>query len=117
MNINQKTSQLFVLDDKYLRISFNNKDSIIKSNLEGTVYDAIKDITIKKPSQNNRALCLCRTKSSKYLFEDDCLQADDICTEHEKEITSNNVPFAIFGRGNYNLVIEKTSDRITIKNE
>jgi len=117
LGINQKTTQLFVLDEKYLLISFNNKDSVIKENLEGTVYDTIKDITIKKPAQYKVALCLCKTKNSKYLFEDDCLQADDICTEYEKEITNNGIPFKIFGRENYNLVVEKTFDKINIKNE
>lgn len=115
LGINQKTMQLFVLDEKYLVISFNDKDSITSEYNE--LKDENKKITVKKPAQYKVALCLCKTKNSKYLFEDDCLQTDDICTEHEKEITNNNAPLAIFGKENYNLAIEKTFNKIIIKNE
>src|SRR3989344_5571785 len=94
------------LDDK-----INIKDLEIYSGNKVSI-----DETIKKPSQYENALCLCKTKSSKYLFEDDCLQPEDICVESEKGITNNNGPFFLFGEGVYKMDITK-SDKINIKYE
>ena len=118
LGINQQETQIFELNDNYLLIAFNNKD--VKINIKDLeIYSGNKvsiDETIKKPPQYENALCLCKTKSSEYLFEDDCLQPEDICVESEKGITNNNGPFFLFGEGVYKMDITK-SDKINIKYE
>ena len=119
LGINQQETQIFELNDNYLLIAFNNKD--VKINIKDLeIYSGNKvsiDETIKKPSQYENALCICKTKSSRYLFEDDCLQPEDICVESEKGIMNNNEQFFLFGKGVYNLDISKSSDKINIKYE
>jgi hypothetical protein len=123
LNINSEMPYLFQLDDNYLLISFNNNEnSNIKADskllsFEGTVYDAIKDITIKKPSQYEKALCLCKTKTAKYLFEDDCLQEDDICVKYEEYIKNGDEPFFLFGKTTKSIKVKKTADKINIEYE
>jgi len=118
LGINQQETQIFELNDNYLLIAFNNKDVKINiKDLESYSGNKVSiDETIKKPPQYENALCLCKTKSSKYLFEDDCLQPEDICVESEKGITNNNGPFFLFGEGVYKMDITK-SDKINIKYE
>lgn len=102
VNINGDTTQAFELKKGYLLIAFNNKDAIVENRQ-----------IIKKPIGNLNYLCLCKTKS-KYLFEDDCLQVDDICTDYKRKITNNNQQFYLFEEGLKNLKIKKTSDKIDI---
>jgi len=117
LNTNQET-QLFQLQDKYLLIFFNNKDVSLKDKKETTGgYTINIDTTVKKPPQCTNCLCLCKTEYKKYLFENDCLQQDDLCIEHEKEITNNNQPFFLFGKDTKELKIKKTSDKINIEYE
>ena len=118
LGINQQETQIFELNNNYLLIAFNNKDVKINiKDLESYSGNKVSiDETIKKPPQYENALCLCKTKSSKYLFEDDCLQPEDICVESEKGITNNNGPFFLFGEGVYKMDITK-SDKINIKYE
>lgn len=110
-------TQLFQLEENKLLISFNNQDSKVnlKDIEEYTGNRKNQEITIKKPLQCiENCLCLCITEDDNILFEDDCLQKNDICAEHKKQITQNS-PFILFGEGIYNLKIEKQTDKTIIR--
>ena len=115
--INRKTSQIFELGKNNLVISFNeNQDSKInlKDIEEYSGNRKNQGITIRKPSQcNENCLCLCVTKDDNILFEDDCLQEEDLCINHEKPINPKNL-FFLFGKGIYNLGIEKISSKTMV---
>lgn len=117
--INQETTQIFQLKENYLLVVFNNQDTEISlKNL--VIYSGNKkDITtiLKKPTECKICLCLCNTKDDNVLLEDDCLQPQDICVEHEKNIMNNTITFFLFKEGTRNLKIKKTFDKINIEYE
>lgn len=112
---NQEITQLFELQNNYLVIAFNNKDTEV--NLKDIeIYTGRKEdikTTIKKPIECiKNCLCLCKTKSKKLLFEDDCYI--NLCQDYKEEIYNNDHPFFIFKEGTTTLKIKKTTDKINI---
>ena len=110
--------QIFQLEDNYLLISFNNQDTQVNAEKVIRVkVGGIKPIKIntliKKPPLSTNSLCLCKTKEKDYLFENDCLQEEDICIEHKKEINLS----PLFVSKLYNLKISKTINNIRIEHE
>tara|TARA_Y100000034_G_scaffold136460_1_gene213056 strand:- start:1147 stop:1635 length:489 start_codon:yes stop_codon:yes gene_type:complete len=103
--INKRAEQFFELQERFLLISFNKGDT----EAEGTM--------IRRPLENKNLLCLCITQDKKHLFGSDCLQPGDTCIEHKKNIMNSTIPFSLFGKGTYNLNIEKTLDKINIEYE
>ena len=119
VGINQQETQIFELKDNYLLVAFNNEDTEI--NLKDIkIYSGNKrDVTekLKKTPSCEICLCLCNTEDDKILFENDCLQPEDICIEQEKNIINGTKPFFLFEPGIKNLKIKGASDKIDIKYE
>ena len=117
MEVNKKTSQIFELEKNRLIISFNNnQDSKVnlKDIEEYSGNRKNQEIIIKKsPQCTENCLCLCVTEDDNILFEDDCLQEGDLCIDQKKPITQNG-PFFLFGKGVYDLKIEKRTDKTLV---